>query len=151
MTPYPKYKPSGILWIGEIPEHWKYHKLKYSLSTLESGSRETGGGNIAYGVFSLGGEHIGWFVNFYFPILNIFQKNIFLNLRNGQILKGDVLLVRMGNNWKMWLLIKNLPFEKMCSKVNTVFILRANEDFISEFDILLHLVLYWKRTNITQH
>jgi type I restriction enzyme S subunit len=26
---YPKYKPSGIEWIGEIPEHWKAKKLKY--------------------------------------------------------------------------------------------------------------------------
>lgn len=26
---YPKYKPSGIEWIGEIPEHWEVKKLKY--------------------------------------------------------------------------------------------------------------------------
>ncbi|MBN8669278.1 MAG: restriction endonuclease subunit S [Chitinophagales bacterium] len=29
MTPYPKYKPSGIEWIGDIPEHWKVKRLKY--------------------------------------------------------------------------------------------------------------------------
>jgi type I restriction enzyme S subunit len=28
MKPYPKYKDSGIEWIGEIPEHWESHKLK---------------------------------------------------------------------------------------------------------------------------
>ena len=27
--PYPKYKPSGIDWIGEIPEGWKVKKLPY--------------------------------------------------------------------------------------------------------------------------
>jgi type I restriction enzyme S subunit len=26
---YPKYKPSGIEWIGEIPEHWEVKKFKY--------------------------------------------------------------------------------------------------------------------------
>ena len=26
---YPKYKDSGIKWIGEIPEHWEVKKLKY--------------------------------------------------------------------------------------------------------------------------
>lgn len=26
---YPKYKPSGVEWIGEIPEHWDVKKLKY--------------------------------------------------------------------------------------------------------------------------
>lgn len=26
---YPAYKPSGIEWIGKIPEHWETKKLKY--------------------------------------------------------------------------------------------------------------------------
>lgn len=26
---YPAYKPSGIEWIGEIPDHWEVKKLKY--------------------------------------------------------------------------------------------------------------------------
>jgi type I restriction enzyme S subunit len=30
MKPYPKYKPSGIEWIGEIPNHWKTMRLKYA-------------------------------------------------------------------------------------------------------------------------
>ena len=30
MKPYPKYKPSGIEWIGEIPAHWNFKKMKYS-------------------------------------------------------------------------------------------------------------------------
>lgn len=29
MKRYEKYKPSGIEWIGEIPEHWKYLRLKW--------------------------------------------------------------------------------------------------------------------------
>jgi type I restriction enzyme S subunit len=29
MTPYPKYKPSGVDWIGDIPEHWELKRLKY--------------------------------------------------------------------------------------------------------------------------
>ena len=29
LKPYPKYKDSGIQWIGEIPEGWEVHKLKY--------------------------------------------------------------------------------------------------------------------------
>jgi len=29
MTKYKKYKPSGVEWIGDIPEHWKVKKLKY--------------------------------------------------------------------------------------------------------------------------
>jgi type I restriction enzyme, S subunit len=29
MTTYDKYKPSGIEWIGDIPEHWEVKRLKY--------------------------------------------------------------------------------------------------------------------------
>ena len=29
MKPYPKYKPSDIQWLGDIPEHWEVKKLKY--------------------------------------------------------------------------------------------------------------------------
>jgi len=37
MKPYERYKPSGIEWIGGIPEHWKIIRLKY-LSKIENGS-----------------------------------------------------------------------------------------------------------------
>jgi type I restriction enzyme, S subunit len=30
MKPYPKYKPSDIQWLGDIPEHWEVKKLKYN-------------------------------------------------------------------------------------------------------------------------
>ena len=29
MKPYPKYKDSGIEWIGEVPEHWEVKRIKY--------------------------------------------------------------------------------------------------------------------------
>jgi len=32
MKKYPKYKPSGVEWIGEIPERWEMKKIKYLCS-----------------------------------------------------------------------------------------------------------------------
>ena len=32
--PYPKYKDSGIDWIGEIPEEWEVRKLKYNYNII---------------------------------------------------------------------------------------------------------------------
>jgi type I restriction enzyme, S subunit len=29
---YPSYKPSGVAWLGEVPEHWKVERLKYAAS-----------------------------------------------------------------------------------------------------------------------
>jgi type I restriction enzyme S subunit len=30
MKPYPKYKDSGVEWIGEVPEGWEVKKIKHS-------------------------------------------------------------------------------------------------------------------------
>jgi len=36
MNPYPTYKPSGIDWLGEIPEHWEVKRVK-DLGEYQSG------------------------------------------------------------------------------------------------------------------
>jgi type I restriction enzyme S subunit len=40
INPNAKMKPSGIEWIGEIPEHWKVWKMKF-LSRIETGDKNT--------------------------------------------------------------------------------------------------------------
>lgn len=32
LMPYPKYKPSGVEWLGDVPEHWEVRRLKYLVS-----------------------------------------------------------------------------------------------------------------------
>ena len=34
---YPKYKPSGIEWLGGMPEHWELKRLKFVADTITSG------------------------------------------------------------------------------------------------------------------
>ncbi|MEX8503047.1 MAG: restriction endonuclease subunit S [Leptothrix ochracea] len=31
---YPAYKPSGVPWLGDVPEHWEVKRLKYNLCLL---------------------------------------------------------------------------------------------------------------------
>ena len=38
MNHYPKYKPSGIEWIGNIPEHWEVRKISRSFNLISSGT-----------------------------------------------------------------------------------------------------------------
>ena len=44
---YPAYKPSGIEWLGEIPEGWEVNRLKHALARNEGGvwgeDTDTGG------------------------------------------------------------------------------------------------------------
>ena len=37
--PYPAYKPSGVEWLGEIPEHWEKCRLRNVVSEVTTGSR----------------------------------------------------------------------------------------------------------------
>jgi type I restriction enzyme S subunit len=38
---YPKYKPSGVEWLGEVPEHWDVKRLKFLLQEpLQYGANE---------------------------------------------------------------------------------------------------------------
>ena len=40
--PYPQYKPSGIDWLGDLPEHWELKRLKFLISeNLKYGANET--------------------------------------------------------------------------------------------------------------
>lgn len=41
MRTYDKYKPSGIDWIGDIPEHWKLKKLKYLIELVDKTISDT--------------------------------------------------------------------------------------------------------------
>lgn len=34
LKPYPKYKPSGVEWLGDVPAHWDVKRLKRDLSVL---------------------------------------------------------------------------------------------------------------------
>lgn len=29
---YPKYKPSGVEWLGDVPEHWEVKRTRFILS-----------------------------------------------------------------------------------------------------------------------
>ncbi len=35
---YPKYKPSGVEWLGDVPEHWEFKKLVFMLERLQDGT-----------------------------------------------------------------------------------------------------------------
>lgn len=65
LTPNPKLKPSGIPWLGDVPEHWEIKKLSY-LTRMQSGDTITSlefsdDGN--YPVFG-GNGHRGYYSEF---------------------------------------------------------------------------------------
>ncbi len=41
LPPYPRYRSSGIEWLGDVPEHWEGRRLKYSASINDEALPET--------------------------------------------------------------------------------------------------------------
>lgn len=37
LPPYPKYKPSGVEWLGDVPEHWDVDRLKWNTTGTING------------------------------------------------------------------------------------------------------------------
>ena len=135
---YPKYKNSGIKWIGETPEGWEVHKLKYLLSTLESGSRETGGGNqLDEGVFSLGGEHINWDGTLNLDNPKLISEEYYHLMNQGKLKINDVLLVKDGATIGKTAILRKKEFEKMAVNEH-VFLMRSNKRISSR--LLYYLI-----------
>lgn len=54
--PYTHYKPSGIEWLGEIPQHWEVRKLKYSLKINNGADYKHIIADAGYPVIGSGGQ-----------------------------------------------------------------------------------------------
>lgn len=127
LKPYPKYKDSGIQWIGEIPEGWAVYRLKFLLSSLESGGRETGGGSqLNKGVFSLGGEHINWDGTLNLENPRLISEEYYYSMNQGKLKINDVLLVKDGATIGKTAILKKKEFEKMAVNEH-VFLIRSNK------------------------
>ena len=48
MKPYPKYKPTNIDWIGEIPWHWSSRKVAWSFKLIGSGTTPKSDSDLYY-------------------------------------------------------------------------------------------------------
>ena len=48
MNTYPKYKSSGVNWIGLIPSHWDIKKLSHGFKKIGSGTTPSSGNQEYY-------------------------------------------------------------------------------------------------------
>ncbi len=55
LPPYPKYKPSGVEWLGNVPEHWEVKRLKYSSSINDEVLPETTSPDFEFEYVDIGG------------------------------------------------------------------------------------------------
>ncbi len=42
LAPYPSYKPSGVEWLGEVPEHWEVKRGRFCFDVNPPSTRLRG-------------------------------------------------------------------------------------------------------------
>jgi type I restriction enzyme S subunit len=137
---YPKYKPSGVEWLGEVPEGWAVHPLRRYLipgnegikigpfgSQLkleymkESGFKVYGQENVISGNFSVGSKFI--------------DQSKFEELFTCSIKPSDLLITMMGTIGRCKIVPKNI--EKGVMDSHLIRLRLENQLIINEFAALL--------------
>jgi len=96
---YPKYKPSGIDWLGDIPDNWETNRLRYFFDYHAGGvwgDEEKGDQNdlICLRVADFDFDHFGLSNN------DLTNRNIPENQHSRILEKGDILLEKSGGGEK---------------------------------------------------
>ena len=52
--PYPVYKPSGVEWVGQVPQHWEVLPLKRAFVSMDYGISDTGTDHGRIAVLTMG-------------------------------------------------------------------------------------------------
>ena len=97
LNPNVKMKDSGVEWIGDIPEHWKYSKLRYYIIGIKDGTHGTHE-NDEDGEILLSGKNV---LNDFLSITDnerkIKKEEHKKIISNGYPKRGDVLVVSIGH------------------------------------------------------
>ena len=113
--PYPKYKPSGVEWLGDVPEHWGVKRLKNCLSLITNKNETSSGFQIAL-------ENIESWTGRYINSDTQFEGE------GVQFEAGDILFGKLRPY-----LAKVYLAEKKGESVGDIFVLRPKEGLMSEF------------------
>ena len=127
LAPYPKYKPSGVEWLGNVPAHWEVMKLRNLVSFVEEKKSEANGENrLSY----IGLEHIESWTGMLCALDSEFVPTSIAN----RFYSGDVLFGKL----RPYLAKACKPsFEGVCS--SELLVLRPNSRIEGCF--LLYLLL----------
>lgn len=119
--------------IVTFPNGWRSIRLKWLLSTLESGRREVSNtDNSESGVLSIGGEHIGWQGQWQLENPRYVSREFFAAMSSGKIQQNDVLLVKDGATIGQVAIAERLPAVELAVNEH-VFLLRFTEQNYPKF------------------
>ena len=149
LHPYPAYKPSGVPWLGDVPEHWDVRRLGETNASIVSGawgSDPNGSSNDTACVRVADFDRM-W--------LRVKKNNLTLrhiesaDLAKRSLTRGDLLLEKSGGG-ELQPVGAVVLYDSAISAVCTNFVarLRVADGFISKYLLALHFALYAMRINV---
>ena len=99
MNPHAPMKPSGIEWLGEVPEHWRVSRLKHATSKIIDCPHDTP-------IYSEEGEHLVIRTSdldegklFTDQMNRVTESDYRHRIRREPLLKDDIVYSREGGRW----------------------------------------------------
>ena len=134
-------------WGGKMPNDWKWGTFGDCLATIESGTRPKGGAE-SEGVPSIGAENIERFGCYDYSKEKYVSRAFYRQMKRGIVKSGDVLLYKDGAyTGKVSMALDGFPHTE-CAVNEHVFILRANDIFLTQFYLYFWLCLDESRNRL---
>lgn len=151
MKAYPKYKPSGIDWLGEIPSHWEKSRLKYFINQITTPSTakrkvaleniESQTGRYIASNSEFEGDGVEFAIgDIVYGKLRPYLKKVWLAEFEGNAV-GDFFVYRVkenaNNNYIKWLFLTEDFTSIVNQSTNGAKMPRVSSDFIKDLDYFL--------------
>jgi type I restriction enzyme S subunit len=149
MNRYPKYRPSGIEWIGEIPEHWSVSRIKSFVKSAVNGlwGEEPVGNDddiVCVRVADFDMDRLS------VDDGNLTVRNVLQKDRGGRMLRQGDLLIEKSGGGQLQPVGRVVRFNLPCMAVSSNFVSRLDvdeNDMIPSFLLYCFKSLYDKRVN----
>ena len=147
--PYPAYKPSGVEWLGEVPEHWEVRRLRETNASIVSGAwgEDPNGNSNDIACVRVADFDRRW--------LRTRTNNLTLrhigtaDIAKRSLTRGDLLLEKSGGG-DLQPVGAVVLYDSDTPAICTNFIarLRVADGFTSKYLLALHFALYAMRINV---
>lgn len=146
-APYPRYKPSGVEWLGKVPEHWTVNRVKWSTAGCVNGvwGDEPNGEDDIVCVRVADFDRDNLLVVDQPPTMRAVESS---QLRSRKLKRGDLLIEKSGGGEKQLVgcvVYFDHDFSAVCS--NFVARLPVVSDLPGRFWCYVHAALYAGKLN----
>jgi type I restriction enzyme, S subunit len=128
-------KPSGIEWLGDVPEHWEVTRLKHATSRIVDCPHDTPAYSEDGDFLVIRTSDLDNGVLFPAEMQRVNGEEYFLRIRREAVLKSDIVYSREGGRWGHAALIDDNDCYCLGQRMMQF---RANQHFVPQY-LMLHL------------